>query len=232
MNYSLAKLQKRSTEVQAADTLRQAIIAGTIPLGSRLTEISVSEQLGVSRTTIRTALHQLVQEGLIIQIPYTGWTVMTLSAKDAWELYTLRASLEALAARIVASKVDNGEDAASIRAAMSERFDHLQQACHSGDRAEIATQDMALHNAMVDLSGHGRLRDQYALIQHQILIYIRSSDSLISDPALIVEQHRPLIEPILAGNPELAVEAATSHNETEGTVLVRHLESSQSKTLL
>jgi DNA-binding GntR family transcriptional regulator len=228
MTFSLAKLQKRSTEVQAADTLREAIVSGAIPLGSRLTEISMGEQLGVSRSTIRTALHQLVQEGLIIQVPYTGWTVMTVSIKDAWELYTLRASLEALAARLVATKVDQGEDAATIRATLAESFDRLQQACQNGNTAEIATQDMALHSAIVELSDHGRLRDQYARIQHQILIYIRSSDALISDPAQIVDQHRPLVEPIMAGDPEAAVRAAITHNETEGAILVDHLRSMSS----
>ncbi|MCX7865321.1 MAG: GntR family transcriptional regulator, partial [Novosphingobium sp.] len=72
MGFVLGKVQKRSAEVQAADKLREAIVSGRIPLGARLTEVSSAEQLGVARSTIRTALHQLVQDGLVIQVPYTG----------------------------------------------------------------------------------------------------------------------------------------------------------------
>lgn len=223
MHPGLGKVQKRSTEVQAADALREAIVAGAIPLGTRLTEISLSEQMGVSRSTIRTALHQVVQEGLVIQVPYTGWTVMTLSAQDAWELYTLRASLEALATRLVATKVHDGADAAQIRQAIGLAFDALKQACQAGDWSEIAASDMSLHKRIVELSGHGRLLDQYVLIQHQILIYIRSSDALVSEPAQIIEQHRPLVEAITAGDATAAVAAAIAHNESEGAILVAHL---------
>ena len=217
---TIKKVHKRSTEAQAADRLREAIVSGDIPLGARLTEILVSEQVGVSRGTIRTAFHQLVQEGLLVQVPYTGWTVMTLSAHDAWELYTLRASLEALASRLVARHVQGGEAGDALAAA----FDRLKAACAGGDRALIAAEDMNLHRTIVSLSGHGRLIDQYSLIEHQVRIYIQSSDALVSDPDDIVAQHRPIVEALLRGEEEAAVAAAAAHNEREGSILVRHLE--------
>ena len=222
--YNIKKVHKRSAEVQAADALRDAIISGDIPLGARLTEISAAEQIGVSRATIRTAFHQLVRDGLIVQVPYTGWTVMTLSAPDAWELYTLRASLEALAARLVARRIRDDKHADPIRTAIDKAFQRLEKACKSGRNGDIAKEDMNLHKTIVDLSGHGRLRDQYALIQNQILIYIQSSDALVGDPETIVAQHVPLIEALLSGDEAAAIEAAVSHNEREGGILVAFLE--------
>ncbi|WP_017345956.1 GntR family transcriptional regulator [Pantoea sp. A4] len=223
-SFKIKKVQKRSAEVQAADVLREAIVSGEIPLGTRLTEIHSSEQLGVSRSTIRTAFHQLVQEGLIVQIPYTGWSVMTLGPEDAWELYTLRASLEALAAKIVAKKV--GEDTASghVTSAITDAFGLLKAACQQGSKGEIATADMNLHSTIVQLSGHSRLIDQYSRIQSQILICIRSSDALVASPAHIVEQHLPLINALNNGNAEEAAKEAILHNETEGAILVSHLQ--------
>ena len=221
--FTIKKVQKRSAEAQAADRLREAIISGDIPLGARLTEILVSEQVGVSRGTIRTAFHQLVQEGLIVQVPYTGWTVMTLSAQDAWELYTLRASLEALASRLVAQRVRDTEAAESIRLELSKAFNELKGACAKGHKSSIALQDMNLHKRIVSLAGHGRLMDQYALIEHQIRIYIQSSDALVKRPDDIIAQHEPIVGTLLQGDEAAAVSAAVAHNEREGAILVQFL---------
>lgn len=219
---TIKKVQKRSTEAQAADRLREAILSGDIPLGARLTEILVAEQVGVSRGTIRTAFHQLVQEGLLVQVPYTGWTVMTLSARDAWELYTLRASLEALASRLVARRRRTGD--AGVAEALTAAFDRLKGACAGGEGKRIAQEDMNLHRAIVSLSRHGRLIDQYSLIEHQIRIYIQSSDALVSHPEEIIAQHEPIVAALLRGDEQAAVDAAAAHNEREGSILVRHLE--------
>lgn len=223
MEFAVGKVHKRSAELQAADVLRDAIISGGIPLGSRLTEISAAEQLGVARSTIRTALHHLVQDGLVIQIPYTGWTVMTLSAQDAWELYTLRVSLETLAAGLVAKQVAEGRDAPAIRAALEASFDRLKAACQTQDAAVIAVADMQLHKTILDLSGHRRLVEQYGRIEHQILIYIRSSDALVTEPGQIIAQHEPLIAALTRGDAEGAKAALTRHIEVEGAILVDHL---------
>ena len=101
---ALRPIRKKSAEVEAADALRNHVVGGSARPGERLTEARLSEALGLSRTTIRTALHQLANEGLVVQVPYTGWAVTSLSSADAWELYTLRGSLEALAARLLTEK--------------------------------------------------------------------------------------------------------------------------------
>ncbi|MER9445638.1 GntR family transcriptional regulator [Mesorhizobium sp. M0340] len=222
--YTIKKVHKRSTEAQAADRLREAIISGDIPLGARLTELLVSEQVGVSRGTIRTAFHQLVQEGLLVQVPYTGWTVMTLSANDAWELYTLRASLESLASRLVASRLKSDVRSEEIAKTLASTFTRLKVACEKGNKTLIAREDMHLHRTIVSLSHHGRLIDQYSRIEHQVRIYIRSSDALVPESADIIAQHEPIIDSLLRGDEEGAVRAAAAHNEREGDILVHHLE--------
>lgn len=219
MSISVEKISRKSAETEAADNLRAAIVSGGAPLGARLTEVALATQLGVSRTTVRTVLHQLVAEGLVVQVPYVGWSVMTLSARDAWELYTLRARLESLAAELVAKRATP-----EVGAELSARLAALETACKAGDGPGIAAADMALHRAVVDLAGHGRLAAQYDQIQHQVQIYIRSSDALIGQPAEIVAQHRPIVEALLSHDPEAARDALTAHIESEGAALVRHLE--------
>lgn len=220
--FNIPKVQKLSAEVQTASALRQGILEGEIPPGMRLTEIRMAEQLGVSRATIRTAFHQLAQEGLIDQIPYTGWMVMSLSADDAWELYTLRSSLEALASRLVAAEIRKGGASSPAIACIDGGFAKLKAACDGSDRKRIADADFALHRAIIDLAGHRRLAAQYTQVERQVRIYIASSDALL-ESATIVEQHRAIVESLKAGNVEQAVRAAVEHNEQEGEKLVAHL---------
>lgn len=95
---NLRPVARQSTEIIVTDTLRDYILSGEVAPGERLTEIALAEQLGVARATLRTALHRLTSEGIVVQTPYTGWHVASLSAQDVWEIWTLRGSLESLAA--------------------------------------------------------------------------------------------------------------------------------------
>lgn len=224
MNSSIKPVKRQSVEVQAAESLRDSIIGGALRPGERLTEIKLSEQLQISRATVRTALHQLSKEGLIVQIPYTGWTVMTLSSRDAWELYTLRASLEALAARLA-----SGQRSDAAREKLETSYAALAAACQRRDRAQIAEADFGLHKAIVEMAAHRRLAGQYQFVEQQIRIYIASSDALITDPDVIAAQHRPIVDAILAGDAADAARLAEDHNMVEGGKLVRHLRAEEAR---
>jgi DNA-binding GntR family transcriptional regulator len=215
---NVQRIVKRSVEMQAADSLRAAVITGTIPLGSRITETQLSVEMGLSRASIRAALHQLSMEGLTTLVPYTGWAVVSFSSSDIWELYTLRSSLERLAARLLAATLDEKK-----AGKLKQVDEHLKSVCNSGNRNEIADADFALHKAIVALACHGRLEGQYEKIECQIRLYINSSNSLIDETATIYEQHHPIIEAILGKDVERAGLLAEGHNVCEGQKLCSHL---------
>jgi GntR family transcriptional regulator, trigonelline degradation regulator len=93
---------------QVLDGLRQSIIAGRLSPGERLIERELISMMGVSRTVIREALRQLESEGLIANIPNKGPIVRALTLEEARDLYSIRAVLEGLAARLF---VENASDA-------------------------------------------------------------------------------------------------------------------------
>ena len=80
-------------------SLREAILKGYLKSGERLVEKELAEKMGVSRTPIREALRKLDLEGLVLYTPRKGVIVAGVSAKDALEIYPVRAVLEGLAAR-------------------------------------------------------------------------------------------------------------------------------------
>ena len=84
-------------------TLRQHIRSGLLPSGRALTEVTLAEQLGTSRTPVRVALVRLASEGLVVQ-DGRGFTVPVLSDSDIEEIYELRFLLEPPALRLVAGR--------------------------------------------------------------------------------------------------------------------------------
>lgn len=87
---------------RVADQLRASIVEGVLKPGARLVERELCEQMGVSRPSVREAMRQLENEGLITNVPNRGPIVVVVSAKAAAEIYEVRSALEGLAARLFA----------------------------------------------------------------------------------------------------------------------------------
>src|SRR4051812_48513973 len=93
-----------SQAVKAQLRLREMILAGELPGGARIAELTLVERLGVSRTPIRAALMRLEQEGLLDALPNGGYAVRTFSERDAADAIELRGTVEGLAARLAAER--------------------------------------------------------------------------------------------------------------------------------
>lgn len=220
---NLRPVARQSTEIIVTDTLRDYILSGEVAPGERLTEIALAEQLGVARATLRTALHRLTSEGIVVQTPYTGWHVASLSAQDVWEIWTLRGSLESLAARLAAQRTEP-----EVRADLKKAHDALLAACAKGKLKGMIDADVALHRAIIRASGHQRLAAQYMIVERQVQLYIATSNTHVATgPDDIIEQHKPLAAALLAGDAEAAALAAWEHNEKEGRRLMDWLNRSE-----
>ncbi|GAA4355257.1 GntR family transcriptional regulator [Variovorax defluvii] len=93
-----------SQAVKAQLRLREMVLAGELPGGTRLAEVAISEQLGISRTPVRSALMRLEQEGLLESLPNGGYAVRTFSEGDVADAIELRGTLEGLSARLAAER--------------------------------------------------------------------------------------------------------------------------------
>lgn len=102
---------------QVLGNLRTAIYDRTFAPGQRLIERELCELTGVSRTSIREALRQLEAEGLVKIVPNRGPIVARISAKEAAELYEVRAVLEALAVQLFTQRA-TAEQIAQLNAAV------------------------------------------------------------------------------------------------------------------
>jgi DNA-binding GntR family transcriptional regulator len=89
----LGPVPKATLRAHIAERLRAAILAGDIAPGAPLTETALSTRVNVSRGPLREAMRQLIEEGLLVTVPYTGTHVAALSVEDVREIYSLRTAL-------------------------------------------------------------------------------------------------------------------------------------------
>ncbi|GAB4260956.1 MAG: GntR family transcriptional regulator [Pararhodobacter sp.] len=97
---------------RAVYVLRQKVLRGELPGGTRLYEVALSEELQISRTPVREAMSRLAEEGLLERAPGGGFQVRSFTRRDVIDAIELRGVLEGTAARLAAER---GADARRLR---------------------------------------------------------------------------------------------------------------------
>jgi DNA-binding GntR family transcriptional regulator len=102
-------LTSHSLVDQLVERLESAIMNGELPPGHRLSEQTLAESLGVSRSPLREAIRQLEGRRLVERVPNVGARVTMTIGRDLEEILVIRESLEALAARLTAANISDQE---------------------------------------------------------------------------------------------------------------------------
>lgn len=198
-------IDRKSLQDSAVDWLREAIVRGTFLPGATLTELALTERIGVGRSTVRSALFALEAQELVVRTPYSSWHVATLDAREIEEIYTLRAAYEGLAARIVAQK--RGEiDMRPIDRA----FDALST-LEDADTDQRLRADLGFHASTVVQTGHRLLTRRHAQLADKMEWLYRWSElhwPRRKDP---VEEHQRLRDALFHGSPDEAERAVQDH---------------------
>lgn len=144
-----------SQAVKVQISLRQMILAGELPGGARITELSIVEKLGVSRTPIREALMRLEQEGLLQALPNGGYAVRTFSERDVTDAIELRGTIEGMAARLAAERGVEPVVLAKARACLLQIDALLRDLAVLSDEAfsRYVALNEAFHAMLGELSG-------------------------------------------------------------------------------
>jgi DNA-binding GntR family transcriptional regulator len=197
----------RSLVAQTFEHLRAAIIAGDIPPGSKLVEQRLADQLKVSRVPLRGAIPLLEAEGLVRTVPRRGSFVATLTLADVHDLFDVRESLEGLAARRAAERVDD-VDVLQI-ATIKEALARNRAAVESGDPIGIAATSAEFHRAIVEMSGNQLLHTAMRPINSRVEWLFRMTVQM--DQRSACDEHSALLRAILTGDVEKAGRIALEH---------------------
>jgi DNA-binding GntR family transcriptional regulator len=182
--------------------LRQAIVEGNIPPGSKISEPEMAARYGISRGPLREAMRRLESANLVERRPNLGARVITLSSEQLLEIYVIREALEGLAARLAAERMS--------AAAIADLKALLEQ-----HRAEIAREywqaffqkegDMDFHYRIVQGSGNQRLIGILCDDLYHLARMYRCKFGMVSNRARdALKEHELIVDAIAERDGELA----------------------------
>jgi len=187
--------------------LKNAIMKRYIKQGSQLIEGTLAEQLGVSRTPVRSSIKQLEAEGLVYTIPNRGAFVKTPTFKEIEETFYVRCQLEQTAARLAAGRI-TPEQIHQLDDLVEQEKEIFRQ--HDPDT--YYSINNTLHSKIADISGNGVLAKYIRELLDKTRIYLILFDpfsKLVFNPTL--DAHRGIISALAQHDPDRASEAMGEH---------------------
>lgn len=188
--------------------LRQRILRGELPAGTRLIQEQVAERMQVSRTPLREAIRVLTHEGLLIPVRGAGAVeVVELSAQDAVDLYEVRAMVDGLAARRCAATGLSRSDATSL-SQLATVLERATDPVASEDFVEAHTQ---FHVDLVKASGNQRLRQFIFVVEMSAQMLFPRLANGAERMKASGREHRAILDAVLARDEDRAERAARQH---------------------
>jgi DNA-binding FadR family transcriptional regulator len=203
--------------------LIELIEGGTLAPGQKLPgERDLSEQLQVSRSTVREAV-QFVQALGLVEIRHGSGTFVRASTdpqdlQAAWRQWTIRhadrvhdllevrKALESFAAELAAERADDGQ-----LAALGEALRQMEDAVDRSDTTGLVQADVAFHHALCDAAGNAALLDLADAMGRQLLRERGATFGLQNRPSRSLVEHRTINSAIRSGDPRRARESVIAH---------------------
>jgi DNA-binding GntR family transcriptional regulator len=212
---SLLRLEKTSLREQALSALRRAITTGQLQPGTHLVETDLSEALQISRGTLREAMRQLQQEGLISAGTRGRLSVRHLDSKEIKDIFGVRAALESLAASELARRPDRSAVVAELREAVADM--ERWAASNLEDRIEA---DLKFHRTMCRLTGNETLLHSWQSLEGSIRMSIMFAGVDRALKNMDVRRHLEIVDAIESGDVVTAAAAVRDHMAGAAAVLV------------
>lgn len=209
--------QRRGLAEEAADRVREEILAGRIPPGSALREVDLAESLQISRGSVREGLALLEREGLVQSVWHRGTHVIGLTEADVNEVYDVRAGLDRVAAISAAAR------------ATSEDLDELDRLVdrmsREGDATQVLLLDLEFHDIVYRAAANRRLLDAWHAVRSQVHLFQMYRIRLNRDRyrARAWGEHRQIAKLIRARDTERLAAVAEEHVHSARRALVEKL---------
>ncbi|WP_419025829.1 GntR family transcriptional regulator [Emergencia sp.] len=188
------------------EQLKMQILTGKITPGTRMMEVELADEMGVSRTPVREAIRKLEKEGLVTIEPRRGAYASDISVKDMLDTLEVREDLEGLAAALAAERMSEEqiEDLVKITQGYSE-------AINNSDTEKIIHYDELFHKHIVSCSGNKTLIHLSETVQELALRFRYLYYDDFSRYENMPVEHREIIDAITSGDAETARLVADNH---------------------
>jgi DNA-binding GntR family transcriptional regulator len=191
---------------RAQAALERMIMTGELNGGERINENLLAERFGISRGPIREACRALTQEGLLTAVPNRGTFVREVALDEALELYDIRAALDDLAGRTLATRITAAE-----LAELDELVARMDAAAADGALGRYYPANLAFHDRLLAFAGNRRLQRLYGSLVKQLHLFRRRG--LVQDGSMPVSnaEHRRVVAALAARDPVRAGVAMRAH---------------------
>jgi DNA-binding GntR family transcriptional regulator len=210
--------RRRDKKIKGPDVyawIRRAVTSGRFVPGQRLSERELAAQYGVSRTPIREAFRHLIQEGLVVYKPNSGYRIIHLSEELAQNILVVRETLESMAARLAVQRDPEG-----TAEAMAKTLSKARRAHREGQFSELITANQSFHQALVQGSGNPVLSAMYHTLQGYIGLMMSVSLSWPRRPMETIAEHGEIVQALKSRNGDVTEKAIRKHirNAYEGVL--------------
>jgi DNA-binding GntR family transcriptional regulator len=212
-NYSLTD--------EIADILRARILKGEYKVGEKIKETHIAEELRVSRTPIREALHKLEKEGLIEYKVNRGCYARGITIRDVNDIYAIRKVLENLTMEWAVSRISADE----IQQ-LHDKCDEMKKYVDADDSEGVLKVNKEFHDIIYNATGSrfmGQILKSYKEYIEQTQVVIFYEREYLQH---ILDEHLAILDRIEAHDIEGAKEAMDIHmqNSKQRTIAVYSLE--------
>ena len=202
--------QERTAMPTVVDYAYEEIWKRVIMIGGseeqRLSDVTLAEQLKMSRTPVRQALERLVQEGLVRSDPRRGFWTNTFTTQDINEIYDLRGALEVLAVRLAASRLSQEDLKAHLDALYAVRAE-----LDAHPVLRFLQVDIRFHMLITRASSNGRLIHSLSMLRSQLSMFQMQDTYYPKRMEIALNDHEQILLALLAGNVDEAADCLARH---------------------
>ncbi len=188
------------------EELKMQILKGSIIPGTRMMEVELAEEMGVSRTPIREAIRKLEKEGLVTIEPRRGAYASMISTEDMVEILEVRQDLEGLAAFFAANRMTD-EQMEELREVSSNYNDAVKR----GKMEDMIKYDTRFHHIIVESCRNKILVQMIEQLQELVLRFRYIYYDNFRRAENMPEEHEAIVAAILEGDADKARAAADIH---------------------
>lgn len=214
MWFSLHSKRSGDLYASAVDTvyqnIKRMILLKELRSGQKLSEIGLSEQLGVSRTPVHEALRRLAGDGFVVIVQKSGAWVASPTRNEVEDTYAVRAKLEGWAASMAVQHVTP-----LFLARLAEKIEEEDEIFKVRDLERYIEVNTSFHMIIAEMAGNSVLTEYISDILSKTFIYMVFMDRYFdfeNNPSL--DEHRRILDAFMVRDEALCVRLAERHVET------------------
>lgn len=197
----VGQLAIQSAPQAAAQAIREAIISGELKGGDRILEQKWSVQLGIGQPTLREALRELEQQGLLRKLPQRGTYVAQLSPEDYRRILEVRIPLEAIAIGRAASRLTS-----EVESELAELVMVMAGSDKEVDVRSFHDCDVLFHRKIWELAENEYLQEMLEKITFRLFVFSvvgrwPDTPNALNERLASVQQHMGILEGLRSRDP-------------------------------